>query len=306
MILIQRFVLGLIMAGALVAPAHARLQVFACEPEWAWLVTELLPSAQVFTATHARQDPHYVEARPGLIAAMRRADLAVCTGASLEAGWLPMLQQRSGNRRVQPGATGLFMAADHVTLRHDHDHVHIDRTLGDVHPEGDPHFQLDPGRLAVVAAALAQRLMVLQPEEALSIQRRSLQWQANWARHQARWRVAAAQLQGLAVVTQHSSFDYLLYWLGVEKRADLEPKPGLPPTASHLRDLLVQLQRTPAQGILVASYQNERPAVWLSQQTGLPYAVVPATVDERSGHGDMVGLIDYLIATLAGFRTLPE
>src|SRR5690554_6716412 len=110
--------LGVIAACALgfgCAPPPAQaLTVFACEPEWAALARELAPRATIVAATHAQQDPHQIEARPALIAALRRADIAVCTGASLEVGWLPMLQQRAGNREVAPGTPGMFFAADAV------------------------------------------------------------------------------------------------------------------------------------------------------------------------------------------------
>ena len=127
-------------------PARAAMSIFACEPEWATLASTLLPDARTVSATTAFQDSHYIEARPGLIAAVRSADLVICTGAGLEAGRLPVLLQKSANANVQPGADGLFFAADQVVLYQSHSHSHVDRSLGDVHAEGDPHMQLDPAR----------------------------------------------------------------------------------------------------------------------------------------------------------------
>jgi len=123
--------------------AYAKLNVFTCEPEWAALVKELAgKKAKVFSATHARQDPHFVQARPSLIAKLRSADLAVCTGAQLETGWMPMLQRRSRNPKVLKGRKGLFEAAFHV--RRLEIPGRLDRTEGDVHGEVTRMFSLIP------------------------------------------------------------------------------------------------------------------------------------------------------------------
>jgi len=133
-------------------PAAAQT-IFACEPEWAALTHILLPAARLHVATHAGQDPHHIEARPALIAQLRGADAAICTGASLEAGWLPTLQQRAGNPRVQDGAPGLFLAASATTLIDPRPGAGGNPFAGDVHAEGNPHLHADPRRLLEVARA---------------------------------------------------------------------------------------------------------------------------------------------------------
>ena len=141
------------------APSYAyALEVFACEPEWAPLVTELAgEQADVTTATTALQDPHRLEAKPSLIAAIRQANLLVCTGADLEIGWLPLLLRRTGNPDIQPGNAGYFRAADYV--RRLEIPVRIDRDQGDIHPQGNPHIHLQPRNIARIAENLAQRLI---------------------------------------------------------------------------------------------------------------------------------------------------
>src|SRR6185369_8415999 len=137
----------------LALPAHAAVEVLACEPEWAALATEIggtLVAAE--SATTAQQDPHYIQARPSLIAKVRRAALVVCTGADLEVGWLPLLLRQAGNAAVQPGQPGSLIAADYVELLDKPSSV--DRAQGDVHPYGNPHIQTDPRNIAKVAAAL--------------------------------------------------------------------------------------------------------------------------------------------------------
>lgn len=276
------------------------LTVFTCEPEWAALVRELAPHAQVRSATHARQDPHHIEARPSLIAALRQAELAVCTGAGLEAGWLPALQQRAGNARVQNGAPGMLFAADHAAL--------IDPRPpgtpfeGDVHSEGNPHVHLDPRRVRDVAEAVAERLQALEPARAAETRQRWQAWEQAWRSRIAQWERQAAPLRGLRVAAQHTSYAYLWRWLGLEQMADLEPKPGMPPTPGHLQRVLDLARAAPPRAIVVSSYQDPRAAQWLAQQLGNGTAVLqlPATVTEEAPANTLAGFYDHLIQRLLG------
>lgn len=290
-----------LLLGLVITPAQATLNVFACEPEWASLVRILVPDANIHTATTALQDPHYIEARPSLIAAMRRADLAVCTGASLEAGWLPALIRSASNHEVQPGKPGLFFAAEQVQLHQPHEHV--DRSMGDVHPEGDPHIHLDPQRVPTVLDALADRIVGLAPEQANGIRLRQQQWKVNWRLETAQWRDAARRLKGMSVAVQHSTFGYLLRWLGVETAIDLEPKPGLPPSAAHLSDVLSDPVLSSLELILVATYQDERPASWLAEKVDTPVEVLPSTVTDDVVTDQLAELISYIIGRLEHNRS---
>jgi zinc/manganese transport system substrate-binding protein len=282
----------------LAAGGAQALTVFACEPEWAALVRELAPHAEVRSATHARQDPHHIEARPSLIAALRQADLAVCTGAGLEAGWLPTLQQRSGNARVQKGSPGMLFAAEQVTL--------IDPRPpgspfeGDVHSEGNPHVQLDPRRMREVAQVLAERLQAADPQRRAEIRQRWTAWDADWRARIAQWERKAAPLRGMRVAAQHTTFGYLWRWLGVEQVADLEPRPGMPPTPGHLQRVLELARSTPPRALVVSSYQDPRSAQWLAQQLGAGATVLqlPATVTEEAPTATLAGLYDHLLDRL--------
>ncbi len=296
----QSFILC-VLIGLVSLPARADFHVFACEPEWTALARALMPDAHFTTATSYLQDPHYIEARPSLIAAMGRTDIAICTGASLEAGWLPTLLQRAGNRKVQPGRTGLFFAADHAQLHAPHDHV--DRSMGDVHPEGNPHVHLSPDQLPKIAEALAKRLGELRPERSADIIARYVKWRVNWNQHRAQWRKSAEAFQGSSVVVQHTGFSYLLNWLGVASTVDLEPKPGLPPSASHLSQLLTDPGLDKAAMILIASHQDRKPADWLAQQTNKPILVLPGTVTDDAPTDNLSGLISTIVGRLSASIT---
>jgi zinc/manganese transport system substrate-binding protein len=280
------------VAMALISPilAHAALNVFACEPEWAALTQELAGErVKVFTATTALQDPHRIEARPSLIARMRQADLVVCTGAELESGWLPLLLEQAGNARVRPGSAGYFEAAGFVALLDRP--ATLDRSQGDVHAAGNPHIQQDPRRLLPVAEALAARLKQLDAGNAAGYEQTLARFRTTWNAHLARWEKDAAPLAGLPVAVQHAS-PYLVEWLGVKPVATLEPKPGVEPSSAYLAQVAAGLKKTPARLVLRAAYQDARPADWLAAQSGLPVAVLPFTVGGSPAAKDLVGLYD--------------
>ncbi len=282
----------------LAAPAQAALKVFACEPEWAALAQELGgDKVSVFTATTARQDPHHIEARPSLIARVRNADLVVCTGADLEAGWLPLLLRSAGNPRVQPGASGFFLAAEHVTLLDVP--AKLDRAMGDIHAAGNPHLHTDPRNIAHVAQALAQRLVELDPAQSAYYRARHDGFARRWREARARWEQTAAPLKGAAVVSQHQGgWTYLIRWLGLSEVAVLEPKPGVPASAAHLAQVLARLKSQPAKMVLRAVYQDGKPSEWLAQQTGVRTVVLPYTVGGSERATDLFGLFDDTIARL--------
>ena len=279
------------------APGYAALRVLACEPEWAALVQEIGGDrVDVTSATTAMQDPHQVQARPSLIARARNADLVVCTGAELEVGWLPVLLQQSGNAKVQPGQPGNFVAADAV--RKLEVPASIDRSQGDVHAAGNPHIQTDPRNIARVADALAARLQLVDPPNAALYAQRHASFRDRWQQAMTRWSAQAAPLKGMAVVSQHKGFVYLYDWLGLKEVAVLEPKPGVEPTVAHLQKVMSTLKDNPARMVILASYQDPRPAEWLSKSAGLPVVKLPSTVGGSDGAKDLFGFFDDTLARL--------
>lgn len=277
--------------------ASAAVNVFACEPEWAALAQELGgDKVAVTSATTARQDPHHIEARPSLIARMRSADLVICSGSQLEIGWLPLLLSQSGNARVQPGTPGYLEASTLVTRLEAPSRV--DRSLGDVHPGGNPHIQTDPRNIARVAAVLAERLAQLDAPHAASYRSGAESFARRWQEAIARWEREAAPLKGASLVEHHKDFTYLIAWLGLREVGNLEPLPGIPPTTAHLAELVDQMKREPAKMIVYSSYNDPRAAEFLSQRTGVPKVMLPFTVGGSERAKDLFGYFDDVIARL--------
>ncbi|MFA7319868.1 MAG: zinc ABC transporter substrate-binding protein [Dokdonella sp.] len=288
----------IVLLGVFAAPVEAKLRVFACEPEWGSLLAELAADTiDVDVATNALQDVHVVEARPSLIAKMRKADLLVCSGAQLEIGWLPQLLRQAGNARVTSGA-GNFMAANQVTTLDKP--ASVDRAGGDVHPDGNPHVQLDPYRVLAIARALSARLAELDAANAAIYHQRLGDFESRWQAAIPRWEARAAPLKGKAVVVHHSAWVYLLQWLGMREIGSLEPKPGVPPTSAHLSSLIDVTKAGGAIAIICAAYQDSKPDEWLAGRTGVPALVLPFTVGGDEQAKDLFGLYDSTIDRLLG------
>lgn len=274
----------------LARPAAAALGVFACEPEWGALARELGGErVNVYEATTALQDPHRIEARPSLIARARSAGLVVCTGAELEAGWLPLVLRESGNARVQPGRAGYFEAAQFATVLERP--LRLDRSEGDIHAAGNPHIQGDPRNIGLVAAALGRRLAEIDPANAGYYRERARDFETRWAAALKRWEERAAPLRGVPVVLQHRD-PYLTGWLGLRELGILEPRPGMEPTTSHLASLAAGLEKQPARLVLRPAYQPERASRWISERAKIPVVVLPFTVGGSEQARDLFSLYE--------------
>ncbi len=278
-------------------PAAAALNVFACEPEWGALAQELGgDKVSVYSATTALQDPHRVEARPSLIARIRSADLLICSGSELEIGWIPLLLTQSGNSKIQLGSPGYFEASQYV-VRLEIPKA-IDRALGDIHPGGNPHVHTDPRNIARIAPVLMERMAQIDPANAESYRSRGGSFLEHWQASIARWEQQTAPLKGVPIVVYHKDFSYFINWTGMREAGSLEPKPGIPPTPSHLAELIDQMKRAPAKVIVYSPYNSPQAAEFLSSRANIPAVMVPFTVGGTDKAKDLFGLFDDTLARL--------
>lgn len=277
--------------------AVAEVTVFSCEPEWKALAEEIGGERiKAFSATTAGQDPHHIEARPSLIAKLRRADMLICSGADLEAGWLPLLLRRARNPKVLPGKPGHLMAADQVDMLEVPER--LDRSEGDIHAQGNPHVHLDPGNILEVARVLSGRLVEIDPDNAEYFQSRLKVFQARWTDAIKNWEIRASALRGEWVVVHHREWVYLLHWLGMQQLAALEPKPGVPPTAGHLASLQARLGREKPLAIVRSPISDQGPSAWVSKRTGVAQVVLPYTVGSTENVNDLFSLFEEIVSAL--------
>jgi len=282
--------------------SKADLNIFACEPEWAALAEEIGGNkVKTNSATNALQDPHYIQARPSLIAKIRRADMIVCSGAQLEIGWLPMLLRKGNNPGVMPGNPG-FLEASRYVKRLDVV-VNADRSQGDVHPQGNPHIQTNPHNIRLVAVAMAERMAQLDAANAATYQQGLEDFSQRWNAAITDWEERATVLRGKRVIAHHKSWIYLENWLGLVEVATLEPVPGIPPTASHLASLLDRFaDQNAADFIIRAPFQSEKPSNWLSDRTGIPAVMLPLSVGGSDQSSDLFKWFDDILDLLLAAR----
>ncbi len=262
------------MASILATATMADLNVVATVPNMGMLARAVGgDTVNVRVMAPPDRDAHFLEARPSMMAALRRADIVVAVGAELEIGWLPAAIQGANNRRVQRGQPGHFEGSHYVELIGKGKPA--DRALGDVHPEGNPHFYLDPERFAVVATALAERLGQLAPEHADTFTANAAAFGERVQDYMPRWREQAAQAKG--VLLYHEDANYLLNALDVPVLGYIEPLPGIPPTASHLRQL-VQSLRGQAGVIWSMNYHPTNAGQFMARELDWIFTQLPAQV----------------------------
>jgi len=299
----RKILFGAALAGlAFATPARANLNVFACEPEWGALSSELGgDKVSVYNATTGAQDPHQIQARPSLIAKARTADITVCDGAELEIGWLPMILQQAGNSKIAVGQPGAFDATSYVRLLEQPSR--LDRAEGDIHAAGNPHIQTDPRMIVPVAKALAARFAQIDSVNAAYYAAREADFEKRWTVAIAKWTAQAAPLKGVNIAVQHHAWIYMENWLGLHEVVPLEPKPGVPPSSGYLAEVLQKLQATPAKFTIRAAYEDDRPSAFISEHANIPAVTLPFTVGGTDGAKDLFSLYqDTVNRLLAGLK----
>jgi zinc/manganese transport system substrate-binding protein len=280
------------------APADAAVRVVTTTEGLAALAREVGGDrVKVESLSRGIQDPHFVDPNPALAVKLRDADLLVDVGLDLEIGWLPPLVTQSRNADIQPNGSRRLTAASAVQVL-DVPTGAVDRSQGDIHPSGNPHYLADPRRAAQVAAAIAARLSRIDPAGASSYQERVAAFQGSLAGAAERWRAQLAPARGRKVVTHHKTLTYLLDFAGVEAAAYLEPKAGVAPPPSHLADVVGVVQASGVRGILVESYYDRKPADLVGRLTGAKVLVVPGDVGGTKEASDYVAYVDALVQAL--------
>jgi zinc/manganese transport system substrate-binding protein len=264
--MMKNLLLLALLLAALPRVAWAEVRIVATTSSMGMLAREVGGrDVSVTTLVPPDRDPHYLLARPSMMVALRRADLLIAVGADLEIGWLPAAIQGANNPRILPGQAGYFEGSAHVELIERQ--AAADRARGDVHPAGNPHYYMDPERMAAVARALASRLGALDPDNRAAYEQRAQAFGTAVAARVPRWRERAAGAPG--VIFHHKDGNYLANLLRVPILGFIEPLPGIPPTAAHLRDLVRQLDGKKGV-ILYNSFHPRDGAEFLSRNLGWP------------------------------------
>ncbi len=245
------------------------------------------------------QDPHFVDANPTLAVKLRQADLLIDVGLDLEIGWLPPLVNQSRNPQIQPNGERRLTAANFVHVL-DIPTGPVDRSLGDLHPAGNPHFMDDPRAAAAVVAGIATKLGQIAPADAPYFASRSADFRKRIDADLTRWKAVLAPVRGRPVVAQHQTMSYLMDWTGLRVAAYLEPKPGVPPPPSHLADVVRIVRADAVKALLVENYYDPKSAEVVARHTGAKVVTIPGDVGGAPGADTYEKYIDLLVKLISG------
>jgi zinc/manganese transport system substrate-binding protein len=280
------------------ADAHAQMRVVATTPDLASIAQEIGGSRVSVTAlAKPTEDPHFVDAKPSHVVTLNRADALIEGGAELELGWLPPLLENSRNAKISAGAPGRIVASQGVRM------IEIptsfDRSKGDVHSLGNPHFLIDPVNVKIIAKNIADHFSQVDP-------RGSALYRANLAAFTKRvdsklaaWQGQLAPYQGSKIVTYHKDFGYLGQRFGLQIVENLEPKPGIAPSPAHLASVIGTMRRNNVKVILVQPFQNRKTAETVARQTGATVLDVPQQPGARPNTKSYFEMMDSIVNTLA-------
>ena len=289
----RMFLTALIAAFSLSTDAQAAIKVVTTTQDLAALTAEVGgDKVTVEALARGYQDPHFVEAKPSFVIKLHGADLLVLVGRELENAWLPALITQSRNAKIQPGSAGYLDASLSARIL-DVPTGQITRAMGDVHPQGNPHYWLDPGNGRRIAQAIQKKLTDMSPGDAAYFQQRYADFDRRLAEAEARWRAALAPYKGTKVVTYHRSWPNFAEAFGLDVVGYVEPKPGIPPSPSHTLTLMHEMKRQGIKLILVEPYFDLKTPNAIARDTGAQVLVLPPSVGGVKEATDYLKLFDY-------------
>jgi zinc/manganese transport system substrate-binding protein len=300
----SRFITTLVILIAVIAasPAYAqgKLNVVTTTEDLAAIAREV-GGDRITVESIARgyQDPHFVEAKPSFILKLQKADLLIVVGRELEIGWLPPLIQQSRNAKVQVGAAGYLDASQRARIL-DIPTGQITRAEGDVHPQGNPHYWLDPENGKVIAKEIADKFSELRPNDRAYFDQRQADFAGRVTQATQKWLAAMQPYKGVKVVTYHRSFPNFAERFGLDIVGYVEPRPGIPPSPQHTLDLINDMKRQNVKVVLVEPYFDLKTPNAIGRETGAQVLVLPPSTGGVKEVTDYFTLFDYDINLLVG------
>lgn len=273
---------------------HAKLNVVATTPDLGAIAREIgNDKVDVVSIAKPTEDPHFVDARPGHIVKLNKADMLIEGGLQLETGWLPNLIAGARNQKILVGSPGYLIASTGINVLEVP--AALDRAMGDVHPFGNPHFMLDPLNGKIVAANICDRLCQIDPINC-SYYKENLE---NFVKklHQkfAEWQKILEPFRGTKIVTYHKTFPYFANRFNLNVMGTLEPKPGIPPSPAHINNLIPLMKSEGVKLILIEQFRERKVPEFAAAQTGAKVVIVPIMAGGAKETGDYLSLFDYIV-----------
>ncbi|MEX0907134.1 MAG: metal ABC transporter substrate-binding protein [Gemmatimonadota bacterium] len=286
-------------AAALTAPVSAQLRVVTSTTDLYDIATQV--GGDRIEARHigeGYQDPHFIEAKPSFILQLRNADVWAYVGLDLEIGWMPLLLQGARNSKINAGGSGDFNASKYIEVL-DAATGRVDRSQGDVHALGNPHYWLDPENGRLIARAFRDRFTQLDPGNAATYAANEKAFEAKLDQAEQAWQPALAKLKGRPVVAWHTSWRYLAQYAELDIVAFMEPKPGVPPSASHVAAVIATVKRTGAKAIIMEPFYDRKMADFVADRTDAEVVILAPSVGGMKGLDDYISVLRNAITQLA-------
>jgi zinc/manganese transport system substrate-binding protein len=297
--LLKAATVALVAIAAMGSSAAAQIRVVATTPDLASVAREIGgDKVSVVALAKPTEDPHYVDAKPSHIVTLNRADALIEGGAELELGWLPPLLENSRNSKISAGAPGRITASDGVKMLEIP--TSFDRSKGDVHSLGNPHFMIDPVTVRIVARNIESHFAQIDPANAATYNGNLSRFNAKLDAKYADWQKQLAPYRGARIVTYHKDFIYFAERFGLNIVDELEPKPGIAPSPAHLAQVIGKMKAGNAKVILVQPFQNRKTAETVARQTGAMVLDTPEQPGAASNTNTWFDMMDNLVHTLAG------
>ena len=291
----RSLLLIILLSLALTAPAGATVTEVATLPWIGSLAKEIgRDKVAVTTLVKPSQDPHMIEAKPSMILAGRRADIIMYNGLDLEIGYLPLILESARNPKIVPGKPGNFDCSQFVRVLEKP--TSVDRSMGDVHPLGNPHYHYSPTNILRVAEGMANALVALDQANAGFYRANYRHFAEKMKEKQKQW--SAIPLKGKKYVAYHKLFEYLAASFGFQIIDYVEQKPGIPPSAGHIETLIEDLKRLKPNGLLTTNYYGKKESEVLSAKTGVKVIILPADVGSLPGTDDWFSFMDTVLTDL--------
>jgi len=279
--------------------AHAKLNVVATTPDLASVAKEIGGDRiELTTLARPTEDPHFVDAKPSFIVKLNKADVLIHGGADLEVGWLPKLIEQARNAQIVSAAKGEVRCCDGVKMLEVP--PELDRSKGDIHAGGNPHFMVDPENAKIVAHHIADAFAKLDAANQAFYLTNSAKFMVALETKLGEWQAKLAPFKGQQIVAYHNSWTYFAHRFGLKIELFLEPKPGIPPSPSHLADVIAKMKERQARVIIVDPYLSRKTAETVARSTGatvMDVAQMPGGV--KGTEGGYIALMDYLVNSLA-------
>jgi zinc/manganese transport system substrate-binding protein len=291
-----------VLAAALVAaPAHAQLKVVTSTTDLADIAAQVGGRhVKVSHVSEGYQDPHFAEAKPSFVLQLRNADVFAFVGLDLEAGWMPVLLQGARNPKVSPGGSGHLDVSRAIEVL-DRARGPVDRSMGDVHALGNPHYWLDPENGRKIARFFERKFSELDPRNSSAYAANRNAFEDRLIEAERAWRPLVATIKGKPIVAYHTSWKYLAEYTGMNIVGFMEPKPGVPPSPSHLAGLILQMKRTGAKAIIMEPFYSRKDADFVASKTGAKVVLLPPSVGGLRGQkiDNYIDLLKFDIQLLA-------